>query len=78
MTNQQSTSNILMISPVNFGFNEQTAGSNVFQNREENNREVQEKALKEFNHFVQVLKENEVNVMVIDDTKEPHQSWAPC
>jgi hypothetical protein len=73
MTNQQATPNILMIRPVSFGFNEQTAGSNAFQNRDENNREVQEKALKEFIHFVQVLRENDVNVIVIDDTKEPHK-----
>jgi len=61
-----------MIRPVNFGFNEQTAGSNAFQNRDDNNREVQEKALKEFNSFVHILRVNGVNVTVIDDTKEPH------
>jgi len=72
MTNQQSTANILMIRPVSFGFNEQTAGSNAFQNRDDNNREVQEKALKEFDGFVSVLRDNSVNVTVIDDSKEPH------
>jgi len=72
MTNQQSTSNLLMIRPVSFGFNEQTAGSNAFQNRDDNNREAQRKALKEFNGFVHTLRENGVNVTVIDDTEEPH------
>jgi hypothetical protein len=69
----QSTSNLLMIRPVSFGFNEQTAGSNAFQNRnDENNSGVQEKALKEFDGFVNVLRNNGVNVTVIDDTEEPH------
>lgn len=61
-----------MIRPVSFGFNEQTAGSNAFQNRVYNNREVQTKALKEFDGFVNILRNNGVNVTVIDDTKEPH------
>jgi hypothetical protein len=68
----QSTSNILMIRPVNFGFNEQTAGSNAFQNRDDNNSAVQAKALQEFDGFVKTLRENGVNVTVIDDTNEPH------
>ena len=71
MTNQQSTSTILMIRPVNFGFNEQTAGSNAFQNRNAE-QQVQDKALKEFDHFVNILRDNGVEVTVIDDTKEPH------
>ena len=45
MTNQQTTSTILMIRPVNFGFNEQTAGSNAFQNRNAEQQQVQDKAL---------------------------------
>jgi len=72
MTNKQSTSNILMIRPVSFGFNEQTAGSNAFQNRDDNQQHTQAKALHEFEGFVQILKDNGVNVMVIDDTAEPH------
>ncbi len=71
MTNHQSTSNILMIRPVSFGFNEQTAGSNAFQNRDAN-QQVQARALKEFDGFVQILQDNGVNVTVIDDTAEPH------
>jgi hypothetical protein len=72
MTNKQTTSVILMIRPVNFGFNEQTAGSNAFQNRNAELQDVQDKALKEFDGFVNVLRDNGVEVIVIDDTIEPH------
>src|SRR6201996_5440716 len=72
MTNQQTTSTILMIRPVNFGFNEQTAESNAFQNRSAERQQVQDKALAEFDNLVNVLRENGVEVIVIDDTPEPH------
>jgi hypothetical protein len=68
-------SNILMIRPVNFGFNEQTATSNAFQNIEfgiANKDLAQEIALKEFDLMVAKLREVGVNVLVIDDTLEPH------
>ncbi|MDO3628755.1 citrulline utilization hydrolase CtlX [Mucilaginibacter sp. BT774] len=72
MTNQQTTSTILMIRPVNFVFNEQTAGSNAFQNRNAEQQRVQDKALEEFDRFVSLLRENGVEVIVIDDTTKPH------
>ncbi|GAC1305000.1 MAG: arginine deiminase-related protein [Mucilaginibacter sp.] len=73
MTNDQSTSHILMIRPVNFGYNEETAGSNAFQKRDSDNQAVQESALHEFNDMVNVLCENGVDVTVIDDTVEPYK-----
>jgi hypothetical protein len=71
MTNQ-STSNILMIRPVAFGFNTQTAQSNAFQNRDADQQLVQQKAQQEFDGFVAILKSNSVNVTVVNDTIEPH------
>jgi hypothetical protein len=68
----QSTSNILMIRPVGFGFNEQTAESNAFQTRDANQQPVQGKALAEFDGMVNILRGNGVNVTVIDDTAQPH------
>lgn len=68
----QATSTILMIRPVNFGFNEQTAGSNAFQNRNAAQQQVQDNALKEFDNLVKVLQDNGVEVIVVDDTTEPH------
>ena len=70
--NQQTTSTILMIRPVNFGFNEQTAGSNAFQNRNAEQQQVQDKALNEFDNLVSLLRNNDVEVIVVDDTHEPH------
>jgi len=68
----QSTSHLLMIRPVNFGFNEETAESNAFQNKDKNQQAVQEKALAEFNGFVHILRENGVDVTVVDDNPQPY------
>jgi hypothetical protein len=70
--NQQSTSHILMIRPVNFGFNEETAGSNAFQNRNADKDNIKQKARLEFDTMVNVLCENGVDVIVIEDTPEPY------
>jgi len=61
-----------MIRPVNFGYNEETAESNAFQNKDKNQQEVQEKALAEFNNFVAILRNHGVDVIVIDDNPEPY------
>lgn len=66
-------STILMIRPVSFGFNEQTAESNAFQQRNQDQHHVQHQALMEFNAFVDVLQANGVHVVVINDTVEPHK-----
>lgn len=68
----QSTSHILMIRPVNFGFNEETAESNAFQTKDKNQQAVQEKALAEFNGFVEILTANGVDVTVVDDNPQPY------
>lgn len=67
----QTTSHILMIRPVNFGFNAETAVNNAFQ-LAGNDHNAQEKALAEFDAFVKLLRERGVDVTVIDDTDEPH------
>ena len=65
-------STILMLRPVAFGFNAETAVNNFFQSNPSINQEqLQQKALKEFDNMVQVLKSHDINVIVIDDTKEP-------
>lgn len=60
-----------MVRPVSFGFNEQTASSNSFQKKgfESNANEA---ALKEFDKFVDILRSNGVDVLVVEDTPEPH------
>ena len=72
MSNRQNTNNILMIRPVRFSYNDQTAGSNTFQNSEQNDQHVQQKALEEFDQMVELLYENGINVFVVEDTIEPH------
>lgn len=68
----QTTSNILMIRPVAFGLNIQTADSNAFQNKNASQEAVQEKALQEFDAFVDKLRALKINVTVIEDTNQPH------
>jgi hypothetical protein len=71
----QATSNILMIRPVRFGFNVQTAGSNVFQNGElaaKTQDIAQENALREFDEMTHQLIASGVNVIVYEDTAEPY------
>ena len=65
----QNTAQLLMIQPVNFGFNAQTAVNNTFQKNVGGN--IQEQALQEFNNFVKILRKNKVDVMVITDTITP-------
>jgi hypothetical protein len=61
-----------MVRPVNFGFNEQTAGSNTFQIRNSVQQQVQANALQEFDKLVDVLTSSGVDVITVDDTPEPH------
>ncbi|MBL7722967.1 MAG: amidinotransferase [Chitinophagaceae bacterium] len=61
-----------MVRPAAFGFNEETAANNYFQTNPGIGKEVlQQKALAEFDNMVQLLRNEEVDVLVIDDTKEP-------
>lgn len=66
----QTTNHILMIRPVDFKFNTQTAGNNRFQ-QENKETDIQQKALKEFDDFVLLLRKNGVDVTVISDTLDP-------
>nr|WP_298928847.1 arginine deiminase-related protein [uncultured Allomuricauda sp.] len=67
----QVTNSILMIRPVNFRMNEQTAVNNYFQeDLSIKNGEINCKAQKEFDDFVTKLRNHGVNVIVVDDKKE--------
>ena len=69
----QITNHIMMIQPVSFRYNEQTAVNNYYQQVIEGltPARAQEKALQEFNGFVDRLRSKGVNVVVIPDTKDP-------
>ena len=63
---------ILMVRPAAFGFNEETAANNYFQsNPDISKEELQQRALNEFDNMVQTLRSHDINVLVIEDTKEP-------
>ncbi len=71
----QTTSHILMIRPVRFGFNEQTAVSNAFQNQafgQETQATSQQIALQEFDQMVEELRKAGVDIIVVEDTENPH------
>ena len=63
----QTTSHILMIRPVNFGYNAETAVNNAFQVKS-NEEMYSKKHMKEFDEFVNVLQKNGVDVTVVEDT----------
>ncbi len=67
-------SKVLMIRPVNFGFNSQTAESNSFQQKTESDtaETIQSKALLEFDAFSKKLIDVGIDVIIFDDTDSPH------
>lgn len=71
--NSQTTDTLLMIRPVGFHGNEQTAVNNFFQktDNDASYKEIQRQALKEFEAFVSVLESNGLNVIVVEGTIEP-------
>lgn len=68
---KQLTDTVLMIAPTQFGFNEQTAESNGFQNKSMaiGPDELQNLALREFQTFVAVLESNGIKVLEFEDLK---------
>ncbi len=70
---KQITNTIMMIKPVGFRYNEQTAVNNYYQKVLANltAEQTQENALSEFNAFVDKLRNAGVNVVVVEDTEYP-------
>lgn len=67
----QVTNTILMIRPVAFRMNEQTAVNNYFmEHLELNDQIINSRAQQEFDNFVTILRSKGVNVIVVDDKKE--------
>ncbi len=73
MPNKQSASTVLMIRPVDFSFNQETAVSNAFQNAAHglDTTTIKQNAEKEFDGFVALLKSKGVEVIIFDDTELP-------
>ncbi|WP_425391044.1 citrulline utilization hydrolase CtlX [Ekhidna sp.] len=70
---KQVTNHIMMIRPVAFFMNEQTAVNNYYQKNEEgvSLEDIQNQALEQFDAFVEKLRAEGVEVTVFDDTAEP-------
>ena len=70
--NKQITNSILMIRPVQFRMNEQTAVNNYYQKTIEHlsSDAVNALAVEEFDTFVQKLRAAGIQVVVVNDTKE--------
>lgn len=68
---QQTTNTILMIRPISFRMNEQTAVNNYYQeNIDLKNAEINTQAQMEFDSYVEKLENFGINVVVVSDTKE--------
>lgn len=63
---------LLMIRPARFVYNAQTAVNNAFQQQDDDQQQVTQKALEEFDGFVVELRRHDIEVLVIHDTAEPH------
>jgi hypothetical protein len=73
MNESQLANCVLMIRPVRFESNPQTAGSNRFQGRTGVAPHKQhEAALQQFEVLVAALRDSGIEVIVVDDTMEPH------
>ncbi len=72
MSDIHCASAVLMIRPVRFAGNEQTAASNRFQQLDAVSEDVQSRALAEFDALSSALDAAGIDVHVFDDTSEPH------
>lgn len=70
---KQTTSTILMVRPANFGYNAQTAVSNAFQQKDTSvaKDEIKQLAVEEFDNFVDKLRDNGIQVTVVQDSEIP-------
>ena len=76
MVKQQTTSNILMVRPANFGFNAETAANNAFQidDKSLTINEIQRRAVQEFDKMVEILRGRAVHVWIGEDSVSPREN----
>ncbi|MDW8296581.1 MAG: arginine deiminase-related protein [Raineya sp.] len=69
-----TTSHLLLVRPAAFGYNPETAATNVFQKTPADfSPEIHQKALQEFENMVKLLQENDVNLLIAEDTPTPYK-----
>jgi hypothetical protein len=71
MKSSQAAPAVLMIRPRAFGFNNQTASSNAFQSNPGTDSDISSTALHEFDAMVDMLRSNDIEVVVVEDTDHP-------
>jgi hypothetical protein len=71
LTNMQTTSKVLMIRPLHFVYNAETAVNNSFQVKGDQENLTQ-KAVQEFDKFVNALQNQGIDVTVVEDSPNPH------
>lgn len=69
---KQATNRVLMVRPALFGYNAETATNNSFQKETGVPEAVAREAKKEFDSYVNLLRDHGVDVWVIQDSKTPH------
>jgi hypothetical protein len=69
----QCANSVLMVRPSAFGHNPQTAVNNAFQQKGGDEAAIRRAALQEFNALARLLKENGVEVLVVEDTAQPQK-----
>ncbi len=62
---------LLLVRPKHFGFNSQTVSSNVFQQTPLDDIIIHERALKEFDAFIELLQLHQIEHIVFEDTDLP-------
>ncbi|EFC45751.1 predicted protein [Naegleria gruberi] len=75
----QLTDTVLMVRPVDFAFNEQTAVDNEFQNRidDKTPNQIRDAAIEEFDKSVSALREAGVQVLVLEGSKKENVTKCP-
>ncbi len=71
MSEPQTAGTVLMVRPACFGFNEQTAASNEFQQRPSEIASAASQALREFDRLATALGDAGVEVIIAPDDPEP-------
>jgi hypothetical protein len=65
MCRMQSANTVLMVQPDSFGFDEQTARTNVFQHKPKSSElDIQAQAMDEFNSVVMMLQQHDINIII--------------
>jgi len=68
----QATNSILMIRPINFGYNEETAQDNYYQIKDSIIKNSNESAQSEFDNMVKNLRQNGISVHVFQDDENDY------